>query len=167
MDVGSYCINFSRLIAGAEPVEVHATAQFHEREIDDLVAATMQFPSGITASFTCGMSLHADNTAYVCGSEGYIAIPIPWKPPTRQASYTIARSTPPKMDLAAGAKARPSETRTVDAPAELYALEADDFAAAVLDGAPPAVTEADTLGNMRVLDTMRQQIGLHFDRSNS
>jgi predicted dehydrogenase len=66
------------------------------------------------------------------------------------------------MDLAAGAKARASETRTVDAPAELYALEADDFAAAVFDGAAPAVPAADTLGNMRVLDAMRQQIGLQF-----
>ena len=162
MDVGSYCINFSRLIAGEEPAEVHAVAQFHERGVDDLVVATMRFPSGVMASFTCGMSVHADNTAYVCGSEGYIAVPVPWKPPMQQAVYTVARSTPPKMDLAAGAKARASETRTVDAPAELYALEADDFAAAVFDGAAPAVPAADTLGNMRVLDAMRQQIGLQF-----
>ena len=66
------------------------------------------------------------------------------------------------MDLAAGAQVKAHETRTVDATSELYALEADDFAATVIDGAPPALAAADTLGNMRVLDTMRQQIGLHF-----
>jgi predicted dehydrogenase len=162
VDVGCYCINFSRLIAGEEPTAVTAAAHMHERGVDDLVVATMKFPSGVAASFTCGMSVHADNTAYVCGTDGYIEVPIPWKPPAQQAAYTVARSTPPKMDLAAGAKPQPRETRLVDANAELYALEADDFAAAVLDGKPPAVTERDTLGNMVVLDEMRRQIGLIF-----
>jgi D-xylose 1-dehydrogenase (NADP+, D-xylono-1,5-lactone-forming) len=163
MDVGCYCINFSRMLAGEEPNEIHASAHMHERGVDDLVVATMKFPGGVVASFTCGMSVHADNTAYVCGTDGYIEIPIPWKPPVTGALYMIAKSTPPKMDLAAGAPPRPpKETRTVDAGKELYALEADDFAAAVLDGKPPALTEADTLGNMAVLDEMRRQIGLTF-----
>lgn len=160
MDVGCYCINFSRLIAGEEPDEVQATAHFHrESGVDDVVAATMRFPSGVVASFTCGMSVHADNTAYVCGTDGYIEVPVPWKPPAQQAAYTVARSTPPKMDLAAGAATRPPrETRLIDANMELYALEADDFAATALDGRPPAVSAADTLGNMAVLDEIRRQI---------
>lgn len=163
MDVGCYCINFSRLVAGEEPDEIHATAHFHERGVDDIVSATLHFPSGVLASFPCGMSLHADNTASICGTEGYIDIPIPWKPPVTQAEYTVARSTPPRMDIAAGAPAKPPrETRRVDANMELYALEADDFAAAALDGKPPAVTELDTLGNMAVLDEIRRQIGLIF-----
>jgi predicted dehydrogenase len=163
MDVGCYCINFSRMLAGEEPSEIHASANMHERGVDDLLVATLKFPAGVVASFTCGMSVHADNTAYVCGTDGYIEIPIPWKPPVTGAAYTIAKSTPPKMDLAAGAPPRPpKETRTIDAGKELYALEADDFAAAVLDGKPPALTEADTLGNMAVLDEMRRQIALMF-----
>jgi predicted dehydrogenase len=163
MDVGCYCINFSRFVAGEEPREVHASAHMHERGVDDLVVATLKFPSGVVASFTCGMSVHADNTAYVCGSDGYIEVPVPWKPPSQQAAYTIARSTPPKMDVAAGVPQRPPrETRSVDANQELYALEADDFAAAALDGRPAALSEADTLGNMAVLDEIRRQIGLEF-----
>ena len=162
MDVGCYCINFCRFITGEEPSEIHASAHFHESGVDDLVVATMKFPSGVLAGFTCGMSVHADNAAHVCGSEGFIEVPVPWKPPVQAAVYTVARSTPPKMDLAAGAQAKPREMRTVDAGKELYALEADDFAAAVLDGKPPALSEADTLGNMAVLDEIRRQIGLTF-----
>jgi predicted dehydrogenase len=127
--------------------------------VDDVVVATMHFPSGVVASFTCGMSVHADNTAYICGTDGYIEVPVPWKPPPQQAAYTVARSTPPKMDIAAGVQQRPPrETRLVDANTELYALEADDFAAAVLDGKPPALSPQDTLGNMSVIDTIRRQI---------
>src|SRR5438128_515174 len=37
MDVGCYCINLSRLLAGEEPVEIHASAHLHERGVDDLV----------------------------------------------------------------------------------------------------------------------------------
>jgi D-xylose 1-dehydrogenase (NADP+, D-xylono-1,5-lactone-forming) len=165
MDVGCYCINFSRMLAGEEPSEIHASAHMHERGVDDLVVANLKFPSGVIASFSCGMSVHADNTASVCGTDAFVEIPIPWKPPARGAAYTIARSTPPKMDVAAGpggAQRPPRETRTVDAGKELYALEADDFAAAVLDGKPPALTPADTLGNMAVLDEIRRQIGLTF-----
>jgi predicted dehydrogenase len=163
MDVGCYCINFTRLIAREEPNEIHASAHFHERGIDDVLTATLKFPSGIVASFTCGMTVHGDNTAYICGDEGYIEIPVPWKPPPKQAAYTVARSTPPRMDVDAGATPRPPrETRLVDADSELYAIEADDFATAVLDGKPPALNEADTLGNMAVLDEIRRQIALTF-----
>jgi len=166
VDVGCYCINFSRMMAGEEPTEIHASAHMHERGVDDLVVVALKFPSGVLASFTCGMSAHADNTAYVCGTDGFVEIPIPWKPPAQGAAYTIARSTPPRMDIAAGSRGAlpkaPRETRTIDAGKELYALEADDFAAAVLDGKPPALTPADTLGNMAVLDEIRRQIGLTF-----
>ena len=39
-------------------------------------------------------------------------------------------------------------------------MEADDFAAAVLDGDPPSVTRADSLGNQKLLDAMRAELGL-------
>ena len=158
MDVGCYCISFSRLIAGAEPTSSYATARKHPTGVDDVVIGTMHFPGDVLASFTAGMGVQADNTAYICGTEGYIEVPVPWKPPVNGAVYTIARGTPPRQDNPAPTKIPPRETRTVDANTELYALEADDFAAAVLDSRPPAVTEPDTVGNMAVLDDLRKQI---------
>ncbi|MGB7158727.1 MAG: Gfo/Idh/MocA family oxidoreductase [Tepidisphaeraceae bacterium] len=158
MDIGCYCVNFSRLIAGAEPTSISATARLHPSGVDDVVVGTLHFPGDVLASFTCGMSVQADNTAYVCGTEGYIEVPIPWKPPTTGAAYTIARATPPRQDAPVAITTPPRQTRTVDVNAELYGLEADDFAATVLDGKSPAVSETDTLGNMSVLDELRRQI---------
>lgn len=162
MDVGCYCLSFSRLMIGKEPTSVHAVGKIHHSGVDEMAAGVLGFEGGAAATFSCGMSVQADNTAYICGTEGYIEIPVPWKPPATGATYTIARSTPPKMDAVPGAApaAPPRVTKTADAGGPLYAVEADDFAAAVLDGAPPRVSEAHTMGNMHLLDTIRRQIGL-------
>lgn len=162
MDVGCYCTSFSRMVVGAEPTRVHAAGHLHASGVDDLVAGTLHFPNDIVASFTVGMGVQADNTAYLCGDEGYIEIPIPWKPPATGATFTLARQTPPKMDLAAmkGALPPPREVRTFDAGIELFGLEADDFAATVQDGIAPRVTEQESVGNMVVLDELRRQVVL-------
>ena len=160
MDVGCYCVNFSRYFAGAEPSGVHAVAHLHETGVDDIVAGTLAFDGALVASFTCGMSVHVDNTAYLCGSEGYIEVPMPWKPPVEAARFVLKQAIAPRQD-GPGPRTMPSpQTFDVDAGKPLYALEADDFAATVRQGAAPRLTRQDTIGNMKVLDEMRRQIGL-------
>jgi predicted dehydrogenase len=159
MDVGCYCVNFSRLFADTEPSHIQVVHHRHESGIDDIAAGTLVFPNGVIASFTCGMSVHADNTASICGSDGYIEIPIPWKPPASGATFTIARSTPPKMENPTVKGPPPRETRTITVEGDLYALEADAFAASIFDNAPLPITPEDTLGNQRVIDELRRQMG--------
>jgi predicted dehydrogenase len=164
MDVGCYCINFSRLLAGQEPTRVSASAHLHPSGVDDLAAGTLGFANGILASFVCGMTAHADNTATLCGSEGFIEIPVPWKPTVRPI-FVVSRGIPPRMDqpqstAPAAPVAPPRETITIETDAQLYELEADDFAAAVFDAKLPAVSAADSIGNMRVLDELRRQVGV-------
>jgi predicted dehydrogenase len=162
MDIGCYCISFSSLIADRDPQSVHAFGRLHPSGVDEMAVGQMDFGDGLLASFTCGMGVQVDNSAYICGDEGYIEIPIPWKPPATGATYIIARGTPPKMDSpnAKSAAAPPREARTVDAGKDLYAVEADAFAAAVLDSAPPFMTQAQSIANMRILDELRRQIGI-------
>ena len=162
MDVGCYCLSFCRLIAGEDPASIHSVANLVANGVDDLTAGTLQFPNGIAATFSCGMRVQADNTAYVCGTDGYLEIPWPWKP-KEHASFTIAKNIPPRQDGGVGASEPPRRTIEVIADRPLYALEADDFAATVLDGAAPKISTAASLGNMRALDTIRRQIGVRFD----
>lgn len=175
MDVGCYCVHLARLIADAEPTFVAAKARMHAGGIDELTAGVMQFPGDLLTTFSCGMRVQADNTAYLCGTDGYLVVPWPWKPPQRGASWSLARSIPPRQDnLPDGPPKSPpagtspptnsgSETYTADALVPLYALEADDFADAVLGNAPPRLTRQQSVGNMRVLDEIRRQIGLRFE----
>ncbi len=162
MDVGCYCVNFARLFAGCEPTAIHAVGRVHESGVDEVVAGTLTFPGGLIATFNCGMTLQADNTATVCGADGFLEIPVPWKPAVEGSRITIVRQTPPIMDGNPRPQTPPRETLEVPGGRNLFAYEAGDFAAAVLDGKPPAVSPADTLGNMRVLDEIRRQVGLSY-----
>ena len=146
--------------AGGEVIDAGLVNVAGHVDAIGFAAGTLHFPGGLVATFCCGMTVQADNTAYVCGSDGYIEIPVPWKPPKENATWVLARSTPPKMD-AVGKPAPaspPRQVRHVNAPAELYAMEAEDFAAAVLDAKRPRVTAEQSIGNMVLLDRMRAQL---------
>jgi D-xylose 1-dehydrogenase (NADP+, D-xylono-1,5-lactone-forming) len=162
MDIGCYCINFARFFAGDEPSAIHASANFHETGVDDLVAGTLVFPSGVVSTFTCGMSVQADNTAYLCGTEGYIEIPVPWKPVAGSSKFIVTAGMQPKMDKQPSGVPPGRDVRMIDVPGDLYGIEADDFAEVVLDGKTQTVSREDSIGNMRVIDEMRRQIGLVF-----
>lgn len=156
MDVGCYCLHFSRMLAGADPVSVAAELCMHPSGVDHQVSGLMRFPGELTATFTAGMSLQADNTATLSGEEGYIEVPIPWKPPVVGAKWVVARGIPPKMDGAgsghAGPVVSPRQEFAVDAPMGLYAMEADDFAAAAAGEIAPAVSREDSLANARMIE---------------
>jgi predicted dehydrogenase len=161
MDIGCYCLSLARLAVGEEPEAAHAVGHLHESGVDDMAAGDLRFPGGVLAGFTCGMRAHADNTAYLCGTEGFIAIPVPWKPPRPESEYVVATMPAPRQD--GGKPAGPTrrvEKVTCEQP--LYGLEADAFAVTVLNDEPPAVSRQMTLGNMKLLDDLRQQIGVQW-----
>jgi predicted dehydrogenase len=161
MDVGCYCIDFSRLMGRGDVQQATVLAQRHETGVDDLAVGVLRLSSGVLATFTCGMTVQADNTATICGDEGSIEIPVPWKPPVLGAEYALVRATPPRMDgMTQDGPVR--QLFRVNADRPLYALEADAFAQHVLEGAAPAISEADSLANMRVLDQLRGQAGLGY-----
>ncbi|MEX0654070.1 MAG: Gfo/Idh/MocA family oxidoreductase [Phycisphaeraceae bacterium] len=159
MDVGCYCIDFACLLADAEPTSVCGAGHLHETGVDERAAGTIAFDNGVLANIACGMTVQTDNTALICGDEGYIAVPVPWKPPVHGAQYLVKGMTPPRQDKGP-AHAPANEARRVDAGLPLYGLEADHFARTVLDGEPPAVTREQSLRTMRVLDEFRRQVGV-------
>ena len=82
-------------------------------------------------------------TTYIAGDDGEIAINDPW---LGDGTFTLNKD---------------GKTQTVGAKTDtpVYALEAEAFAEAVA-GATPWITREDTLGNMRVLDKLREQAGV-------
>ena len=146
MDVGCYCVNFARAITGSEPLESNALAHLHETGVDEYAAGLLKFEDDIFCTFTSGMTTKSDLHTVVAGSEGYMRIDAPW---FTDGSFTIVRGDD-------------TERIEVDSATNYYAMEADAFAAHVLDGAKPAISSADSIGNMRTLDELRRSAGLEY-----
>lgn len=147
MDVGTYCCNFTRALVGSEPVEASAICHKHEGGVDEYAAGTMRFAGDILSTFTCGMTVNSDRGTFVGGTEGHLHINAPW--------FTDGKFTVYKGDDEA-------TEYDVKAPMDLYAMEAEAFAEAAQDGGEPWLTEADTLGNMALLDQLRKSAGLSY-----
>jgi len=154
-----------------DPVEACGSARFHEAGVDDLFVGTLRFEDGVLSNLTAGMAAQTDNAALICGDEGYLSVPVPWKPPEGDAHLTLHRMSPPKMDrpqarshASTGAGTPPPEGRIdVDADGPLFRYEADDFARAVRGETPPRLDRSFSVGNMKTLDRLRETIGLHWD----
>lgn len=163
MDIGCYCLSFSILFGGSAKAG-SVTGNIHPAGVDDLASGYLQFDGGAVASFTCGMTSQANNIASICGEEGYIEIPVPWKPAAAGGEYTIARATPPRQDFA-DSKAPPMpprQTFQIAPTGDVYAVEADDFAAAILEHRAVRVTRQETLSTTRWLEKFRRQLGLGY-----
>lgn len=156
LDVGCYPVSFARLIAGAaqgrafaDPVRVQGAVQLHpETGVDTWAAATLEFADGLIAQVSTSIALTQDNSARVYGTDGWLHIPEPWIPARESGSTKILHYR--------GADSH-AETIEVQAGAWLYGAEADTFAEALAAGAREvrAMSPADTLGNMAVLDAWR------------
>jgi predicted dehydrogenase len=149
LDVGSYCVSFSRLIAGAEPVSSHYVALINDRGYDETGAGCMRFPSGFLAHFGTGVHVDLTNDATIYGTEGSIHIDNPWK--CAHGKVTVKRNGKD-----------PETFEMVSTNDELYALEADAVAEFLEKGECPYMTLEDTLGNMKTLDALRASAGLKF-----
>ena len=82
-DVGCYCVHLCRSIARAEPVRSHLLQHQHEHGVDDYAAGLLEFPSGVLATFTSGMTVTCDRSTFVGGSEASLQIESTWLPPSR------------------------------------------------------------------------------------
>lgn len=163
LDVGCYCASMARLIAGvanggtiAEPVEVKGVGHLGQTGVDEWTVCTMKFPGEILASLGAGVSVHQDQTVQIFGTGGWIAIPQPWIPARDGGAVKIQVQK----------NGQPLEEIVIETSDFLYGLEADRVADNLdkRQGAFPAMTWDDTLGNMRTMDLWRESIGLTYER---
>lgn len=152
MDIGCYCVDLGQNLTGESPESWHVEKHTHSSGVDDYAAGTLRFPSGVLLSFTCGMTVQCDNAIHICGDGGYITVPWMWKPNPYESSMTLSGQVPPKQDP--NQKARGDRVIDTTANQPLYGMEADHFAATVLDGQPPAKTAEQTIMTMTVLEQM-------------
>ena len=146
-DIGCYSVSLSRMLFGAEPLDVSASIVRDPMSgVDVLTSGTLSFADGV-ASFTCATRVEADQRVHVYGTLGRAQIEIPFNiPPTLLTRVLVTSGGEPPEAPA---------TETLEfAPADPYACEADAFAAAILEGRPAPVSPADAIANLRVIERL-------------
>jgi len=141
MDVGCYTVNFSRLMAGAEPVEVQAVAHFGDQSgVDETLVGVLRFPAGEIAQVDCSFRAPFRQFCELVGQDGVIQVPAPWLPGTADATIIVRRD---------------DETQTIAVPgANHYQLMVEHFAECVLTGREPRYPASEGRDNMRVIDAL-------------
>jgi predicted dehydrogenase len=134
MDVGCYCVSAMRLLAG-EPERVSGRQVMGGDGVDVRFAGTLAFPGGALGTFDCGMDIAPRSELQVIGTDGVLHVGDPWH--SRATGIEVRRE---------------SGTERIDiAPADPYARELEDFAAAARGERPHPFGRADAVGQARAI----------------
>lgn len=141
MDVGCYCVNVSRTLAGEEPESVQAIAGWTERGIDDRLAGMMRFSGGLIAHFDCALTLERSEAYEVAGTDGSLRVPAAFLPGTDDVVIEEARG-------------REGTTAHTVPGANEYRLMVEHFAQCVLEDRAPLYPVSEAAANMRVIGAL-------------
>ena len=140
LDVGCYCVNISRLMAGREPVAVQARAHWAATGVDDQLAGILDFGDGLLAHFDCGINQVDRQRCLLGGTQGTLELPMTFNMGLVETHIRVEPET------------GPAQVHTYPA-VNMYRLLAEDFMGAIA-GEAPAFPIKDDLGNMRALQAL-------------
>ena len=133
--------------------------------VDHYAAATLQFENDVIGEIITGVGASLPTEAAVYGDQGSLVVTNPWLPssPCRSATTPLPADTvfPPTTILYRANGQQPQEI-VIQPDRDLFTYEADMVAAHVANRQAPAMSWADTLGNMDLLDRWRREIGLRY-----
>jgi predicted dehydrogenase len=137
MDVGCYCVNASRLLAG-EPELVFGMQVIGGDGVDVTFSGWMRFPGEVIAHFDSGLILDDRFDLEIVGEEASLFLSDPW------------HAVMPRIELRRAHSAEVIEVRSANS----YGLEADNLAAAIRGEAIPLLGRADAEGQARAIEAL-------------
>ncbi len=148
-DVGLYCLNAARFITGEEPVEISARITQPKddprfREVEDVCAFTLRFPSGVLASCTSGYSYHENRFLRLMATEASVGL----DPAFSYDNLTMQIGR--RQGQSQGLEQRRWSGRNQ------FALEMDAFAEAIRGGRMPLTPGEEGLADMRLIEAIYQ-----------
>jgi predicted dehydrogenase len=138
MDVGCYCVNGSRLLAG-EPVHVFGEQVTGPSGIDVGFHGTMRHEGDVVSQFEASFTAPRRQWLEAVGEDGVLTVEAPWRADWG-ATVTITRGD--AVEIVRVPAANP------------YRLELDNMADAVAGVAPPLLGCVDALGQARTIEAL-------------
>jgi xylose dehydrogenase (NAD/NADP) len=133
MDLGCYCINVSRLLAG-EPEVVVGRQVTGPSGVDRRFSAVLHFADDVLAEFYCAFDLPRASSVEAIGSEGTLRVREPWQ------------CLDPHLEL----NGNRIDVEDVDR----YRLQLENFCNAVRGRSEPLLGRSDALGQARTIDAL-------------
>ncbi|MGP8069885.1 MAG: Gfo/Idh/MocA family protein [Candidatus Bathyarchaeia archaeon] len=140
MDVGCYCVNISRTIAGQEPIEVQAYANWGSTGVDDQMVGNLRFSNGLLAQFDCALTLSRREFYQLVGTEGTIDVPVAFLPGASQTTIRLQQKQNEGLHKIPGV--------------DEYRLMVEHFASCVQNDEPLRYTPAEAAANMQVIEAL-------------
>jgi predicted dehydrogenase len=129
-DVGCYPVSYACLLIGRDASEAVGVARLTAGGVDEEFTGALRFPGDRTASIYAGFSASYRTWLEITGSEGWMRVPNPFKPgPLEVVEWE-----------------RLEERRSMEVPGSAlpFVRQVEDFVRAVLDGARPVMTLAES-----------------------
>jgi dihydrodiol dehydrogenase / D-xylose 1-dehydrogenase (NADP) len=145
LDLGVYNLTMTQWVFRAYPEHVAATAHFAATGVDEMLSASLRYPGGRMAQFTCGMTARADNALMIVGEKGFIHVASMFHSAT-EARLVIGKE---------------SETAHEPLRGEGFEYEIEEAMRCVREGRieSPQIPHADTLATMELIDQIFSRIG--------
>ncbi len=141
MDVGCYCVNVSRTLAGREPVEVQAWATFGPTGVDLELAGSLRFEDGLVAQFDCALTMERREYVEVAGTAGSLELRRAFLPGITDTDVVQHRGREPSIE----------HQVTGD---DEYRLMVEHFADCALHGRPVRYPAGEAAANLRVIEAL-------------
>jgi D-xylose 1-dehydrogenase (NADP+, D-xylono-1,5-lactone-forming) len=137
MDVGCYCVNGARLLAG-ETELVFGQQLVGPSGTDWVFTGSMRFPGDVFALFDCGTTLPSRDELEAIGTEGALFLDDPW------------HANEPMIELR-----RNGSVERIELPYEnSYRLELENLGDSARGEAEPLLGRADAVGNARAIEAL-------------
>jgi predicted dehydrogenase len=148
LDLGIYPISVSQWVMGGNPVEVQSQAVLDSTGVDIVLAANLQYSTGAVSQFTTSFIHKARNDFTIYGTRGKIILDEPFWGGTKG----VVSAGPRHLDLE-----KPFRSHG-------FEYEIEEAVRCIREGRleSPSMTHADSLANIQLMDTIREQVGVKY-----
>ncbi len=141
LDIGCYCISFSRFIFEKEPDTVSGQIEFDPvLQTDHLASGMLHFANG-TATFTCSTQLTPYQRAHILGTAGRIEIEVPFTPQ-------------PLTETKIWVHTKAGVEEVIFDAIDQYTIQCDAFSEAILNDTAVPTALNDAVNNMKVIEAV-------------
>jgi predicted dehydrogenase len=142
MDVGCYCVNVSRTLAGQEPIAVQAVAHWTSSGVDEQLVGTLRFANGLMAQFDCSLAMERRETYIAACEGGYYYAPAAFLSQKENVLLSEVQSR--------------NEIRHEFAGCDEYQLMVEHFGECTQENQPLRYSVEEAAANMQVIDALYQ-----------